>query len=174
MKRETPTGTFLVRKSESHPGNFSLSIRNGDSIVHYNINHIDSIGYFITTRARFSSLYELVQHYSHDADGLVCTLSIPCPKNKQFTIGFVRHAWEISREFLHKTEKLGQGRFGEVWAGVWNNTTKVAIKVLKSGISEASFLEEASAMQNLRHKHLVQVNFIASVFLYDATFLKCL
>ena len=173
MNGGTPTGTFLVGKSESTSGSFLLSVRNGDSVTHYDISHIDSIGYFITSRALFSSLYELVQHYSHDADGLVCTLCIPCPKNKQFTNGLV-DAWEISREFLYKTEKLGRGQSAKVWAGVWNNTTKVAVKVLKSEISETNLLREARAMRNLRHKHLVQVNLIASVFLYDATFLKCL
>ena len=30
-------------------------------------------------------------------------------------------------------KKLGHGQFGEVWEGVWNNTTPVAIKTLKPG-----------------------------------------
>lgn len=29
--------------------------------------------------------------------------------------------------------KLGHGQFGEVWEGLWNNTTPVAIKSLKQG-----------------------------------------
>ena len=29
--------------------------------------------------------------------------------------------------------KLGHGQFGEVWEGLWNNTTPVAIKTLKTG-----------------------------------------
>ena len=29
--------------------------------------------------------------------------------------------------------KLGHGQFGEVWEGLWNNTTPVAIKTLKPG-----------------------------------------
>ena len=30
--------------------------------------------------------------------------------------------------------KLGHGQFGEVWEGLWNNTTPVAIKSLKQGM----------------------------------------
>ena len=55
--------------------------------------------------------------------------------------------------------------FGEVWAGVWNNATLVAVKVLKAGaMSPSSFLEEANVMKNIRHNHLLQVNVIASKY----------
>jgi len=30
-------------------------------------------------------------------------------------------------------KKLGHGQFGEVWEGMWNNTTPVAIKTLRPG-----------------------------------------
>lgn len=35
--------------------------------------------------------------------------------------------------------KLGHGQFGEVWEGLWNNTTPVAIKTLKPGLISHSF-----------------------------------
>ena len=153
-----PTGTFLVRKAESAPGNFSLSVRDGESIKHYRVRKLDNGGYFITARAPFTSLHELVNHYMQDADGLVCALTLPCPGDKPATIGLAKDAWEIPRESLRLTRKLGAGQFGEVWAGVWNNTTQVAVKTLKPGtMSPTAFLEEAGIMKQLRHKHLVQV-----------------
>ena len=79
-----PTGTYLIRKAESAPGNFSLSVRDGDSVKHYRIRKLDTGGYFITSRAPFSSLHELVQHYSKDADGLVCALSVACPNETSY------------------------------------------------------------------------------------------
>lgn len=155
-----PTGTYLIRKAESAPGNFSLSVRDGDSVKHYRIRKLDTGGYFITSRAPFSSLHELVQHYSKDADGLVCALSVACPNDKPVTGGLAKDAWEIPRESLRLTRKLGAGQFGEVWAGVWNNTTQVAVKTLRQGtMSPLAFLTEAGIMKNLRHKHLVQVSF---------------
>lgn len=44
-----------------------------------------------------------------------------------------RDQWEIDRGSLKFVRKLGSGQFGDVWEGLWNNTTPVAIKTLKSG-----------------------------------------
>ena len=44
-----------------------------------------------------------------------------------------RDQWEIERNSLKFVRKLGHGQFGEVWEGLWNNTTPVAIKTLKPG-----------------------------------------
>ncbi len=48
-----------------------------------------------------------------------------------------RDQWEIDRSSLKFVRKLGHGQFGEVWEGLWNNTTPVAIKSLKQGKSAA-------------------------------------
>lgn len=42
--------------------------------------------------------------------------------------------WEIDRNSLVFVKKLGSGQFGEVWEGLWNNTTPVAIKTLRPGM----------------------------------------
>lgn len=42
--------------------------------------------------------------------------------------------WEIDRQSLKLLKKLGSGQFGEVWEGLWNNTTPVAVKTLKPGM----------------------------------------
>jgi len=42
--------------------------------------------------------------------------------------------WEIPKSSLHLIRKIGHGQFGEVYEGVWNNTTPVAIKTLKPGV----------------------------------------
>ena len=41
--------------------------------------------------------------------------------------------WEISRSSLKLLKRLGAGQFGEVYEGLWNNTTPVAVKTLKPG-----------------------------------------
>jgi len=50
-----------------------------------------------------------------------------------------RDEWEIERSTLQFQKKLGQGNFGEVWSGMWNDSTPVAIKTLKPGTCRASF-----------------------------------
>lgn len=45
-----------------------------------------------------------------------------------------------------------------MWEGLWNNTTPVAIKTLKSGTMDPKdFLAEASIMKKLRHNKLIQL-----------------
>lgn len=36
----------------------------GDHVKHYKIRKLDNGGYYITTRAQFETLQQLVQHYS--------------------------------------------------------------------------------------------------------------
>ena len=52
-----------------------------------------------------------------------------------------RDQWEIERSSLKFVRKLGHGQFGEVWEGLWNNTTPVAIKTLKTGKKLDEFLK---------------------------------
>ena len=42
--------------------------------------------------------------------------------------------WEIDRSSIQLLKRLGSGQFGEVWEGLWNNTTPVAVKTLKPGM----------------------------------------
>lgn len=41
--------------------------------------------------------------------------------------------WEIDRKSIKLLRKLGAGQFGEVFEGLWNDTTPVAVKTLKPG-----------------------------------------
>ena len=69
-----------------------------------------------------------------------------------------RDQWEIDRSSLKFVRKLGHGQFGEVWEGLWNNTTPVAIKSLKQGTMDpGAFLAEAQIMKKLRHPKLIQL-----------------
>merc|ERR1719378_61006 len=69
-----------------------------------------------------------------------------------------RDQWEIERTILKFVRKLGHGQFGEVWEGLWNNTTPVAIKTLKTGTMDPKdFLCEAHIMKKLRHSKLIQL-----------------
>ncbi|OXB60261.1 hypothetical protein ASZ78_011081, partial [Callipepla squamata] len=116
-------GTFLIRESETTKGAYSLSIRDwdeakGDHVKHYKIRKLDSGGYYITTRAQFDTIQELVQHYIERAAGLCCRLAVPCPKGTPKLADLsvkTKDVWEIPRESLQLLQKLGNGQFGEVW-----------------------------------------------------------
>ena len=71
--------------------------------------------------------------------------------------------WEIERSALKFTKKLGAGNFGEVWQGLWNGTTPVAIKTLRQGTMQPeAFLKEAEIMKKLIHPKLVQLYAVCS------------
>lgn len=48
--------------------------------------------------------------------------------------------WEIDRNSLQLLNRLGSGQFGEVWEGLWNNRTPVAVKTLKPGKLNSSVI----------------------------------
>jgi len=138
-------------------------VRDGDTVKHYRIRQLDEGGFFIARRTTFRTLQELVEHYSQDPDGLCVNLRKACIQvlktlgthtlariynggfqvEKPVTGGLshsTRDQWEIDRGSLKFVRKLGHGQFGEVWEGLWNNTTPVAIKTLKPGESRTDFL----------------------------------
>ncbi|KAA0708874.1 Tyrosine-protein kinase fynb [Triplophysa tibetana] len=118
----SPRGTYLIRESETTKGAFSLSIRDwddvkGDHVKHYKIRKLDSGGYYITTRAQFETLQQLVQHYSERAAGLCCRLVVPCHKGMPRLTDLsvkTKDVWEIPRESLQLIKRLGNGQFGEL------------------------------------------------------------
>ena len=66
--------------------------------------------------------------------------------------------WEIDRSSIKLQQRLGAGDLGEVWQGLWNRTTNVAVKTLKPGtMSPLDFLTEATIMKKLQHEKLVQL-----------------
>ncbi|XP_077404726.1 tyrosine-protein kinase Fgr isoform X1 [Vanacampus margaritifer] len=96
-------------------------------------------------------------------DGLCYYLTKACPNRTPLTMGLGRDAWEVPRSMLALQRKLGHGCFGDVWMGMWNGTTKVAVKTLKPGtMSPEAFLEEAQIMKRLRHDKLVQLYAVVS------------
>uniref|UniRef100_A0A3P9N1P4 Tyrosine-protein kinase n=1 Tax=Poecilia reticulata TaxID=8081 RepID=A0A3P9N1P4_POERE len=155
-------GSFLIRESETSKGSYSLSVRDldhntGEGVKHYRIRNMDDGGFYITTKISFSSLKELVQHYSRESDGLCTVLVKPC-QSRAPQKPWWQDEWEIPRESLKLERRLGAGQFGEVWMGVYNNDRNVAIKNLKMGtMSVEAFMAEANMMKNLQHPRLVRL-----------------
>ena len=155
-------GSFLIRDSETTPGDYSLSIRDTEVVRHYKIRRTDDGVFFITRRVTFETIPELIHHYEKQADGLCVNLKAPCLiSEKPQTASLSREAneaWEIDRNSIRLVKKVGVGQFAEVWMGVWNGTTEVAVKTLKPGtIGVHEFLEQAELMKKLRHPKLIQL-----------------
>ncbi|KAF3702490.1 Tyrosine-protein kinase FRK [Channa argus] len=155
-------GAFLIRNCESQKGEFSLSVLDSGRVKHYKLKKLDNGQYFVSRTRTFLTLKELVSYYSKYADGLCVCLGEPCKKMEApQTHGLSYNTvdqWEIDRKSIKMMRKLGAGQFGEVFEGIWNETTAVAVKTLKPGTMDPEdFLREAQIMKRLRHPKLIQL-----------------
>ncbi|XP_013912696.1 PREDICTED: tyrosine-protein kinase Blk-like, partial [Thamnophis sirtalis] len=147
-------------------GAFSLSVRDiisqGDIVKHYKISTMDQGGYYICPRTTFSSLQELVKHYSTKDNGLCQRLRYPC-KSLTPQVPWAADEWEIPRDTIKLIKKLGAGQFGDVWMGYYKNNVKVAVKTLKEGsMAPDAFLAEANLMKRLQHNKLVRLHAVVT------------
>ena len=155
-------GSYLVRESETTPGDYSLSVRDTDRVCHYKIQRLENGSFFVTRRVQFATIPKLIQYYQIQADCLRVELRYPCVAvEKPQTVGLSKQAneeWEIDRQQIRPIRRLGAGQFGEVWEGLWNGSTPVAVKTLKTGtVSPQEFLREAALMKKLHHPKLIQL-----------------
>ena len=103
---------------------------------------------------------ELIQHYRNDADGLCCKLTLVCPKFKASTTvglsGSTKDEWEIEDSSIYLKKLLEHGQFGDMWEGIWNGVTPVAVKVASTAANEY-FVAEVQFMKKLQHRKLIQL-----------------
>eukprot|EP00042_Codosiga_hollandica_P058925 m.895756 g.895756 ORF g.895756 m.895756 type:complete len:756 (-) comp60001_c0_seq1:180-2447(-) len=153
-------GSFLVRESESNPGEHSISMRFEGKPYHYRVSKT-AAGVFVSKDHIFQSIPELMDHHSKKADGLIFPLKFPVPKKpREVSLSKeVDEQWELPRGDITLGAKLGAGQYGEVYEGFWSKfSTKVAVKTLKEDTTNpAEFLKEANVMKRMKHPNLVQL-----------------
>ncbi|EHB15313.1 Tyrosine-protein kinase FRK [Heterocephalus glaber] len=146
---ENQTGAFLIRESESQKGEFSLS----DVYVRLLLRATLIRGWTPTAALALVEMPLPVINSSAVEQGPV--IQVPTPFDLSYK---TVDQWEIERSSVQLLKRLGSGQFGEVWEGLWNNTTPVAVKTLKPGSMDPNdFLREAQIMKSLRHPKLIQL-----------------
>lgn len=155
LRPENSEGAFLVSRRRDNQHCY-LSVKSGTVVRHYKIQEGEG-GFFLVRRKRFAGLAALVESYSTDPDGLCCRLEQPCARLESPTVASLSYEeqWEVDRTTLRWVERLGSGEFGEVWSGLWNNTTPVAIKQFKA--LSADILREIQIMKELQHGRLLRL-----------------
>ena len=158
------TGTFLVRESKSQPGNYALSVKDNDVVQHYCIKKVDTEGFYIDIRQKFTTLDQLVQYHSKGANGLCTNLTVQWPN----TVGLssnTKDEWEVEHRSIEVKYRIVNGEFSEIWEGTWNGTTPVAVIMPKPGLTTVpDFLAEAQIMKKLHHNKLIQLYAICTPF----------
>lgn len=170
-------GSFLVRESESSPGQRSISLRYEGRVYHYRINDGEGKVY-VTSECRFNTLAELVHHHSLHSDGLITMLVYPAAK-KHVAISPEPDDWEVDRTGIVMKHKLGSGQYGDVYEALWKRyNMTVAVKTLKedtmalndflaeagkksllssSALSHRQTFSSAAIMKEMKHPNLVQL-----------------
>ena len=147
-------GSFLVRDNEIAPGNYFLSVKDTNTVNHYQIRSLDDGGFFITLRLTFETITHLILHYSQQADGLCMTLKCAAIMLRQKS----DDSWEIDHNAVRATKLIEVGQLCEIFEGVWNNTTPVTIYTHREGfMSENEFLEAAELMKQLKHSNIIKL-----------------
>ena len=138
-------GSFLLRESESKPGQYSISLRYDGRVYHYRIHTDSHSKYYVTPDSKFENLAELVVHHSKNPDGLTTTLHYPAPNPRKPPIYSISHEvdeWELNRADIEMGQKLGGGQYGEVYkAVIKKRNTTVAVKTFRvSCVKYCTFL----------------------------------
>jgi fyn-related kinase len=151
-------GSYLIRGSESNRGDYVLSVRDRGRVKHYKIQRSENGELFVTARATFNTLQDLVTHYQQIADGLCVNLKKPC------VIAPTDVEWQADKSGIRLIRRLMPGQFTEAWEGMWNDTTPVAVKTLipNQNMTIEDFLLSANLMKKLRHPNLIQIHNICS------------
>eukprot|EP00730_Choanoeca_flexa_P020157 TRINITY_DN9856_c0_g1_i1.p1 TRINITY_DN9856_c0_g1~~TRINITY_DN9856_c0_g1_i1.p1 ORF type:complete len:541 (+),score=117.50 TRINITY_DN9856_c0_g1_i1:840-2462(+) len=159
LKQHGREGMYLVRESQSQPGQYTLDVWSGGKTVHYRITLGDD-GYFFRQGVCFATIPELIEHHQTKADGLCCVLSEVAPKAHAKTVVIsmdLDRKWELKRSDVELGPRLGGGNYGEVYRGTYNKQT-VAVKTIKEESMETvEFMKEAHVMKKLNHPNLVKL-----------------
>ncbi|CAH0547766.1 unnamed protein product [Brassicogethes aeneus] len=153
-------GTFLVRRSENNPYGYSISLKHQDEskidhVRHFKIKLNGNRKYTITDQ-EFETLEELI-------DTLLKTalLKRPCKKIEPtlWVLGYGnKDKWEIPRDEIRIVRELGEGAFGKVFLGKWQDKLKVAVKtMIGESMSTEDFIREAEIMRQSQHENIVAV-----------------
>uniref|UniRef100_A0A8C3BM69 Tyrosine-protein kinase n=1 Tax=Cairina moschata TaxID=8855 RepID=A0A8C3BM69_CAIMO len=162
---------FLVRKSSSQAGTFTVSVfskfqdKKG-TVKHYHVHKTPQNKYYLAENYCFESIPKLIHYHQHNSAGIVTRLrhAVSMQVNKvPDTASLGNGVWELKREEIVLLRELGSGQFGEVHLGKWKGEYDVAVKMVKEGaMSEDEFTEEAQTMMKLNHPKLVRLYGVCS------------
>ena len=148
-------GSFLIRNSQNTSSGYALSIRKLGMVTHFKISILNDGHFRISNEVAFNTLPELVRYYQTNKHNAFGNLKFPC---RLETVNMLRETNEIDKKSICLIKKFGDSYFGELWAGQWNGTTEVNVKVCKSNaIATSEYVDEISFMKKLRHRNILQL-----------------
>ncbi|KAM8945756.1 tyrosine-protein kinase Srms [Pelodytes ibericus] len=152
-------GSYLIRPSDSNTGQYSLSVCKDKKVKHFRINMNNQGEFYLQEGRVFSTIHQLIRFHKTNWKLLKVPLLQPCVQQDSLTLD----SWERPRSEFKMLKKLGEGFFGEVWEGLWNNKERVAIKTFKKeNVVQSDFEKEIDALKHLSHPNLIQLLAVCS------------
>uniref|UniRef100_A0A3Q2HPD6 Tyrosine-protein kinase SYK n=1 Tax=Equus caballus TaxID=9796 RepID=A0A3Q2HPD6_HORSE len=178
-------GKFLIRARDNN-GSYALCLLHEGKVLHYRIDKDKTGKLSIPDGKKFDTLWQLVEHYSYKADGLLRVLTVPCQKIGGQTDA-QREAMPMDTEVYEspyadpeeirpkevyldrnlltlEDNELGSGNFGTVKKGYYQMkkvVKTVAVKILKNEANDPALkdelLAEANVMQQLDNPYIVRM-----------------
>lgn len=146
MLERGKNGSFLVRESQSKPGDFVLSVRTDDRVTHVMIRSQDN-KYDVGGGPKFDSLSDLIEYYKRnpmvETSGSVVHLRQPFNATRINASGI-----ESRVRQLHKENGYPNG-----WL-CWNGATDGDEGGTGRGKGKAGFWEEFESLQQVECRHL--------------------
>ncbi|XP_061432913.1 tyrosine-protein kinase SRK3-like [Lethenteron reissneri] len=161
MKKPEEQGRFLIRNARTLPNTYVLSVLKQDEVIHVKINRFDDGEFGFTKDATFPSVENLVEHHSAHDNQQIGLLTEPCEKESAPPISDLSvelmNTWHVPRSSIKMGNMIGRGNFGEVYEGRWNDTTDVAIKIVRTNSSFDTFMKEVKTMISFKHENVLQI-----------------
>ncbi|KAJ1524929.1 hypothetical protein ONE63_009787 [Megalurothrips usitatus] len=108
-------GSFLVRESQSKPGDYVLSVRTDDKVTHVMIRCHEKF-YLVGGETKFDSLSELIEYYRKnpmvETSGTVVHLKQPFNATRINASGIDSRVKELQSDVLQKENGLSMGKAG--------------------------------------------------------------
>lgn len=143
MLERGKNGSFLVRESQSKPGDFVLSVRTDDHVTHVMIRSQDN-KYDVGGGDKFDSLSDLIEHYKRnpmvETSGSVVHLRQPFNATRINASGIETRVRQLHKE---------NGSWFK-----WSGAATGSDDDLESGKGKAGFWEEFESLQKLECNHL--------------------
>eukprot|EP00039_Didymoeca_costata_P031660 m.35811 g.35811 ORF g.35811 m.35811 type:complete len:757 (+) comp8963_c0_seq1:237-2507(+) len=149
-------GVFLVRESETRPGEYALALGDKGEVRHYQIVR-ENDQLYVQYRHKFKTIPELIEYHKLNGGGLLCRLRSYLNENKKPPLDLLHGEKTICKDDLILLEEIGKGQFGTVHKAIYKHKHKVAVKVLHGEVDKHDeVMTEAFVMMNVSHIHLVQ------------------
>ncbi|XP_063815291.1 tyrosine-protein kinase Srms [Pseudophryne corroboree] len=152
------SGSYLIRPSDTNPGQYSLSVRIENKVTHFRIQENSKGEFYLQNGRSFPTIQDLLTFHKTNWKLLKGPLLQPCVTEVAVD------NWERPRSEFKMIRKLGQGFFGEVFEGIWNDQQNVAIKTFKQdSLEKSDFEKEITALKSLCHRNLIQLLAVCSI-----------